>query len=184
MALTTLSSTSVLYYCYSTSWYHTNVHYLIMASWYQYYWWSHLFNLYSCSVQFAKYTCPRCNIRYCSLECYKCEVCVMVTCVYWLKWTQMLLYMLCASICVCVCMCWRSSNYTWKLYMVLLGPKFTLSSYFHSHQLAVVRWQLCSCNPVSLCESKCILYWHYVRLGSCQDLRWGAYMYMCRIMKN
>ena len=28
----------------------------------------------SCSKQTAKYTCPKCNLRYCSLECYKNEV--------------------------------------------------------------------------------------------------------------
>ena len=28
----------------------------------------------SCLTQFAKYTCPRCNVRYCSLLCYKSEV--------------------------------------------------------------------------------------------------------------
>lgn len=26
-----------------------------------------------CLEKLAKYTCPRCNVRYCSLECYKCE---------------------------------------------------------------------------------------------------------------
>ncbi|XP_062500058.1 zinc finger HIT domain-containing protein 2-like [Corticium candelabrum] len=26
-----------------------------------------------CEKQFAKYTCPRCNVRYCSLDCYKRE---------------------------------------------------------------------------------------------------------------
>lgn len=24
-----------------------------------------------CARQYAKYTCPRCNVRYCSLDCYK-----------------------------------------------------------------------------------------------------------------
>ena len=26
-----------------------------------------------CLEKAAKYTCPRCNVRYCSLECYKCQ---------------------------------------------------------------------------------------------------------------
>lgn len=26
-----------------------------------------------CLEKPAKYTCPRCNVKYCSLECYKCE---------------------------------------------------------------------------------------------------------------
>ncbi|MCL7034889.1 hypothetical protein MKW94_024683, partial [Papaver nudicaule] len=24
-----------------------------------------------CQKQFSQYTCPRCNLRYCSLQCYK-----------------------------------------------------------------------------------------------------------------
>jgi len=28
----------------------------------------------SCLTQFARYTCPRCNIRYCSVVCYKSKV--------------------------------------------------------------------------------------------------------------
>lgn len=27
-----------------------------------------------CLLQFSKYTCPRCNVQYCSLDCYKSEV--------------------------------------------------------------------------------------------------------------
>lgn len=30
--------------------------------------------LYRCLTQFANYTCPRCNIQYCSLTCYRSQV--------------------------------------------------------------------------------------------------------------
>ena len=26
-----------------------------------------------CHTATARYTCPRCNVRYCTLECYRCE---------------------------------------------------------------------------------------------------------------
>ena len=39
------------------------------------------FLICSCHKQFAKYTCPKCNIRYCSITCYKAKVCSM-NCIY------------------------------------------------------------------------------------------------------
>ena len=48
---------------------------------------SNLYCFFRCLVQFAKYTCPRCNTQYCSLACYQSEVSghnnpVLRSCIY------------------------------------------------------------------------------------------------------
>ena len=56
-----------------------------------------------CLVQPARYTCPRCCVRYCSLGCYRSEVRVCV-CVCVCVCLYVCVYV-CVCMCVCVCVC-------------------------------------------------------------------------------